>query len=39
MKTAYTMIKGIEVMQVLRKGFYYGYPLGEVRLVNKVFGF
>ena len=42
MKTAYATIKGIEVMRALRKGpaesFYYGHPLGEVRLVNKVFG-
>ena len=41
-KTAYATIKGIEVMRALRKGqaesFYYGHPLGEVRLVNKVLG-
>lgn len=43
MKTAYATIKGIEVMRALRKGqasiWYYGHPLGEVRLVNRVFGF
>ena len=37
MKTAYATIKGIEVMRALRKGqasaFYYGDPLGEMRLV------
>ena len=42
MKTAYTTIKGIEVMRALRKGqdlsFYYGQPQGEVYLVNRVFG-
>lgn len=42
MKTTYATIKGIEVMRALHKGqaesFYYGHPLGEVRLVNKVFG-
>ncbi len=36
MKTAYATIKGIEVMRALRKGrasaFYYGDPLGEMRL-------
>ncbi|MGJ3355909.1 IS6 family transposase, partial [Providencia sp. Je.9.19] len=41
-KTAHATIKGIEVMRALRKGqaehFYYGQPLGEVRLVNRVFG-
>ncbi|MDS0677692.1 hypothetical protein NOI37_26130, partial [Escherichia coli] len=34
-------IKGIEVMRALRKGqasaFYYGDPLGEMRLVSRVF--
>nr|BCT22990.1 hypothetical protein [Klebsiella pneumoniae] len=39
MKTAYATIKGIEVMRALRKGqasaFYYGDPLGEMRLVSK----
>ena len=42
MKTAYATIKGIEVMRALRKGqassFYYGQPLGEVCLINRVFG-
>ncbi|MDZ3550516.1 transposase, partial [Klebsiella pneumoniae] len=37
-KTAYATIKGIEVMRALRKGqasaFYYGDPLGEMRLVR-----
>ncbi|SQV53681.1 transposase [Escherichia coli] len=41
MKTAYATIKGIEVMRALRKGqasaFYYGDPLGEIRLVSRVF--
>ncbi|MBW9393931.1 IS6 family transposase, partial [Enterobacter roggenkampii] len=41
MKTAYATIKGIEVMRALRKGqasaFYYGAPLGEMRLVSRVF--
>lgn len=41
MKTAYATIKGIEVMRALRKGqasaFYYGDPLGEKRLVSRVF--
>ncbi|WP_395488843.1 IS6 family transposase (plasmid) [Cedecea davisae] len=41
MKTAYATIKGIEVMRALRKGqasaFYYGNPLGEMRLVSRVF--
>ncbi len=41
MKTAYATIKGIEVMRALRKGqasaFYYGDPLGEMRLVSRVF--
>ncbi len=39
MKTAYATIKGIEVMRALRKGqasaFYYGDPLGEMRLVSR----
>ncbi|MDV0946909.1 hypothetical protein RZP48_23730, partial [Enterobacter asburiae] len=38
---AYATIKGIEVMRALRKGqasaFYYGDPLGEMRLVSRVF--
>ncbi len=41
MKTAYSTIKGIEVMRALRKGqasaFYYGDPLVEMRLVSRVF--
>ena len=41
MKTAYATIKGIEVMRALRKGqaenFYFGHPLGEMRLINRVF--
>lgn len=41
MKTAYATIKGIEVMCALRKGqaesFYFGHPLGEMRLVSRVF--
>ena len=41
MKTAYATIKGIEVMRALRKGqaesFYLGHPLGEMRLVSRVF--
>lgn len=41
MAMAYAIIKGIEVMRALRKGqasaFYYVEPLGEVRLVNRVF--
>jgi IS6 family transposase len=41
MKTAYVTIKGIEVMRALRKGqaenFYFGHPLGEMRLVSRVF--
>lgn len=41
MKTAYATIKGIEVMRALRKGqaesFYSGDPLGEMRLVSRVF--
>lgn len=41
-KTAHATIKGIEVMRALRKGqaehFFYGQLLGEVRLVNRVFG-
>lgn len=40
MKTGYATIKGIEVMRALRKGqaesFYFGYPLGEMRLASKV---
>ena len=42
MKTAYATIKGIEVMRALRKGqaslFYQGHALGDVYLVNRVFG-
>lgn len=42
MKTAYATIKGIEVMRALRKGqtslFYRGHTLGEMYLVNRVFG-
>ena len=42
MKTAYATIKGIEVMRALRKEqaslFYNGNILGEVWLVNRVFG-
>ncbi|RAP70337.1 transposase, IS6 family protein, partial [Candidatus Erwinia dacicola] len=34
-------IKGIEVMRALQKGqaesFYLGHPLGEMRLVSRVF--
>ncbi|MGJ3290483.1 DDE-type integrase/transposase/recombinase [Klebsiella sp. PL-2018] len=41
MKTAYATIKGIEVMRALRKGqaesFYFWHPLGEMRLVSRVF--
>jgi len=41
MKTAYATIKGMEVMRALRKGqaesFYFGHPLGEGRLVSRVF--
>ncbi len=41
MKTAYATIKGIEVMRALQKGqvesFYLGHPLGEMRLVSRVF--
>lgn len=41
MKTAYNTIRGIEVMRALRKGqaesFYFGHPLGEMRLVSRVF--
>jgi IS6 family transposase len=41
MKTAYATIKGIEVMRALRKGqaesFYFGHPLGDMRLVSRVF--
>ncbi len=41
MKTAYATIKGIEVMRALRKrqaeNFYFGHPLGEMRLVSRVF--
>ena len=40
-KTAHATIKDIEVMRALHKGqaehFYYGQPLGEMRLVNRVF--
>jgi transposase, IS6 family len=42
MKTAYATIKEIEVMRALRKGqasiFCRENPLGEVWLVNQVFG-
>lgn len=41
MKTAYATIKGLEVMRALRKeqgeNFYFGHPLGEMRLVSRVF--
>ncbi|NJD00253.1 DDE domain-containing protein, partial [Candidatus Erwinia dacicola] len=41
MKTAYVIIKGIEVMRALQKGqaesFYLGHPLGKMHLVSKVF--
>jgi transposase, IS6 family len=41
MKTIHATIKGIEVMRALRKGqtsaSYYGDPLGEMRLVSRVF--
>ncbi|MEY0290988.1 IS6 family transposase [Providencia rettgeri] len=41
LKTAHATIKGIEAMRALNKGqaeyFYYGYPLGEVLLVNRAF--
>ncbi|MDU9659385.1 IS6 family transposase, partial [Escherichia coli] len=41
MNTAYATIKCIDVMRALRKGqasaFYYGDPLGEMRLVSRVF--
>lgn len=41
-KTAHATIKVTEVMHALCKGqaeyFYYGQPLGEVRLVNRTFG-
>ncbi len=41
MKTAYATLNGIKVMRALRKGkasaFYYGDPLGEMRLVSRVF--
>jgi len=41
MKTAYATIKVIEVMRALRKGqaesYYFGHPLGEMRLVSRVF--
>lgn len=41
MKTTYATIKGMEVMRALRKGqaesFYFAHPLGEVRLVIRVF--
>jgi len=40
-KWARNPIKGIEVMRALRKGpasaFYYGDPLGEMRLVSRAF--
>lgn len=43
MKRAYATIKGIEVMWALHKGqaesFYYGHPLGEMRLVNRYLNF
>lgn len=42
LKIAHAIIKGIEAMRALKKGqaeyFYYGYPLGGVRLVNRAFG-
>jgi len=40
MKTAYATIKGIEVMRALRQAslFYRGHALGEMYLVNRVFG-
>jgi IS6 family transposase len=39
MKTAYATIKGIEVMRHAGQAsaFYYGDPLGEMRLVSRVF--
>lgn len=41
MKTTYAKIKGIEMMRALRKGqaesFYFRNPLGEMRLVSRVF--
>ncbi|AOP97926.1 transposase (plasmid) [Enterobacter roggenkampii] len=41
MKTAYATIEVIEFMRVLRKGqeenFYFGHPMGEMRLVSRVF--
>ena len=40
MKTAYATIKGIEVMRTTQRpgsAFYYGDPLGEMRLVSRVF--
>ena len=42
MKTAYATLKGVEVMRARRKRqaslFYNGNLLGEVWLVNRVFG-
>ncbi len=42
MKIAHISIKCIEIMRALRKGqvesFYFGYPLGEMYLVSRVFG-
>ena len=43
LKTAYTTIKGFEVMHVLRKGKavpwqYGGGSMGEVRLIERQFG-
>ncbi|SCC16611.1 transposase, IS6 family [Kosakonia oryziphila] len=41
MKTAYTTIRGIEVMRTLRKGqtstFCHDAPLDKMRLVSRVF--
>ncbi|MDZ0247116.1 transposase, partial [Klebsiella pneumoniae] len=37
MKTAYATIKGIEVRKGQASAFYYGDPLGEMRLVSRVF--
>ncbi len=34
LKTVYATLKGIEVM----RAFYYGHALGEMHLVNRVFG-
>jgi transposase, IS6 family len=43
LKTAYATIQGIEVMRAVRKGEaalgYYGHPLGEVRLVSRIFDY